>query len=96
MKLIYHPAVEAEVVAAATFYEQRVNGLGRQFLDEFDRSVEVILTSPERWRILKADKRRYLMVRFPYAIYFRIFEEEVRVLVVKHHSQHPDYTMNRE
>lgn len=95
MKLTYHPAAEAEVVAAARFYEQSINGLGTQFLDEFDRSIAVILEAPERWRIIKDDKRRYLMMRFPYGLYYRISGDEVRVLVVKHHSQHPDYGMER-
>lgn len=43
MKLTYHPAAEAEVVAAARFYERAVSGLGGQFLDEFDRSIDRIL-----------------------------------------------------
>jgi plasmid stabilization system protein ParE len=96
MKLIYHPAAEAEVVAAARFYAQRVGGLGAEFLDEFDASIAVLLHAPDRWRIIKGDKRRYLMQRFPYGIYFRIVGEDVRILVVKHHSQHPDYGMKRE
>ncbi len=95
MRLTYHPAAEAEVVAAAKFYEQAVNGLGAQFLDEFDRSVAVILEAPDRWRIIKDDKRRYLMLRFPYGLYYRLVGDEVRILVVKHHSQHPDYGMGR-
>lgn len=95
MKLIYHPAAEAELVAAAKFYELAVSGLGTQFLDEFDRSVAALLEAPGRWRIIKDDKRRYLMTRFPYGLYYRVVGEEVRVLVVKHHSQHPDYGMER-
>ena len=95
MKLTYHPAAEAEVVAAAKFYEQTVIGLGSQFLDEFDRSVAVILEAPERWRIIRGGKRRYLMRRFPFGLYYRIVGDEVRILVVKHHSQHPDYGMER-
>ncbi len=39
MKLIYHTAAEAELIAAARFYEQKVSGLGTQFLDEFEQSV---------------------------------------------------------
>ncbi len=95
MNLIYHPAAEAEVVAAARFYQQAINGLGSQFLDEFDRSIAAILKSPERWRVIKDDKRRYLMLRFPYGLYCRIVGDEVRILVVKHHSQHPDYGTDR-
>ncbi len=96
MKLTYHPAAEAEVVAAARFYERAVSGLGGQFLDEFDRSIARILEAPERWRVIKNDKRRYLMARFPYGIYFRIAGDEIRILVLKHHSQHPDYGMGRD
>lgn len=95
MKLTYHPAAEAEVVVAAKFYEQTVIGLGSQFLDEFDRSIAVIFEAPLRWRIIKDDKRRYLMTRFPYGLYYRIVGDEVRILVVKHHSQHPEYGMGR-
>ena len=96
MNLIHHPAAEAEVVAAARFYQERVNGLGGQFLDEFDRSIATILAAPARWRTIKGDKRRYLLPRFPYGIYYRIAGDDVRVLVVKHHSQHPDYGIGRD
>lgn len=95
MNLIYHPAAEAEVVAAARFYQQAVKGLGAQFLDEFDRSIAAILEAPERWRLIREDQRRYLMARFPYGLYYRIVGDEVRILVVKHHSQHPDYGIDR-
>ena len=96
MKLVYHPAAEAEVVMAATFYQSKVNGLGADFLDEFDRSIATIMQAPAMWRIVKGDKRRYLMPRFPYGIYYRIVAGEVRVLVLKHHSQHPDHGLSRQ
>ena len=95
MRLIYHSAAEAEVVIAAKFYETRVPGLGQQFLEEFDLSISVILQAPTRWRIVSGDKRCYLLPRFPYGIYYRVTGEEVRILVVKHHSQHPDYGLTR-
>ena len=69
MNLIYHPAAEAEVVAAARFYEQKVNSLGAQFLEEFDKGISAIMVAPARWRIVKDDKRRYLLPRFPYGFY---------------------------
>jgi len=95
VKLIYHRAAETEIVEAARFYEQQVNGLGVQFLDEFEQCIAKIVETPERWRIVHGDKRRFLMPRFPYGIYYRIAGTEVRLLVVKHHSQHPEYGMGR-
>lgn len=31
------------------------------------------------------------MPRFPYAIYYRILSDQLRILAFKHHSRHPDY-----
>ena len=95
MRVIYHQTVEAELIGAAKFYDARVCGLGSEFLAEFDHCIEVILEAPQRWRIVSGDFRRYLMPRFPYGLYYRIEGDEVRLLVVKHHSQHPDYGMGR-
>lgn len=91
MHLIYHPDAEREVIEAAQFYERRVPTLGAQFLEYVDRSIRDIKEAPQRWRVIEADIRRYLMPRFPFAIYYRTGADEVRILAVKHHSRHPDY-----
>jgi len=91
MRLIYHPDAEAEFIEAAQFYERRVATMGAQFLDAADQAIAVILDAPERFSILEGDIRQYLMRRFPYAIYYRVLPDHVRILAFKHHSQHPDY-----
>lgn len=95
MRLIFHPEAEAELIQAAQFYESRVPTLGAQFLDEADRSVSTILGAPERWNVIEEDVRYYLMPRFPYTIYYRVFSDLVRILAFKHHSRHPDYWRSR-
>jgi plasmid stabilization system protein ParE len=91
MRLIYHPLAEGEVVEAARYYEQRVSSLGGEFLDAVDDAAGVIQDAPKRWRVIKQDVRRYLMSRFPFAIYYRVLPDQVRILAVKHHSRHPEY-----
>ncbi len=91
MRLIYHPDAEAELIEAARFYERRVPNLGAQFLDAIDRAVRVIQEAPERWSSPEEDIRHYLMPRFPYAIYYRIRPDHLRILAFKHHSRHPAY-----
>jgi toxin ParE1/3/4 len=91
MRLIYHPDAEAEVLEAVRFYEGRNPGVGERFLRDFDAAVAAICESPDRWRIVEDDIRRFALRRFPYAIYYRIEGAELRILVVKHHSRHPDY-----
>jgi toxin ParE1/3/4 len=91
MRLIYHPDAEAELIEAARFYEKRVSTLGAQFLEATDQAIRVILDAPDRWRVIEANVRQYLMPRFPYAIYYRILPDHIRILAFKHHSRHPDY-----
>jgi plasmid stabilization system protein ParE len=95
MRLSYHPDAEAELAEAARFYERKVPGLGTHFRTEFAAAVAKIVETPERWRVLEKDIRRFLMSRFPYSILYRITGDEIRILVVKHHSRHPDYWRNR-
>jgi hypothetical protein len=64
---------------------------GAQFLDAADRAILIILEAPDRWSIIEADVRRYLMSRFPFAIYYRVLPDQIRNLAFKHHSRHPDY-----
>ena len=91
MRLIYHPEAEVELVEAAQYYDRRVATLGIQFLDEAERTVSMILEAPQRHNIIAEDVRRCLMLRFPYAIYYRPVPDCVRILAFKHHSRHPDY-----
>ena len=95
MRLSYHPDAEVELAEAARFYERKVPGLGARFRAEFESAVARILETPDRWRILEKDIRRFLLRRYPYSILYRIEGEEVRRLVVKHHSRHPDYWKGR-
>ena len=91
MRLIYHPHARAELVEAATYYENRLTGLGAQLRDEANRTTSRILTAPRQWRIIDADVRRALIARFPFAIYYRVLPDHVQILAVKHHKRHPDY-----
>ena len=91
MRLIYHPDAETELIEAARFYEQRVVSLGADFLGDADAAVLRIQEAPKRWRILEGDVRRYLMQRFPFAIYYRVLPEHIRILAFANHSRHPDY-----
>ena len=91
MQIVYHPDAESELLEAARFYEGRVTGLGDRFLQEYEAAIATIRDAPERWLLVEGDLRRFLMRRFPYAIYYRVEGDLLRILVVKHHSRRPGY-----
>jgi plasmid stabilization system protein ParE len=96
MTVEYHPAVEGELKAIRDYYEARVPGLGREFIDEFERLVLRIAAAPERWMVLSGDLRRAMLARFPYVIYFlQTHANRLRVTVVKHQRRHPDLGRER-
>jgi plasmid stabilization system protein ParE len=95
MLLIYHPEAERELLEAARFYEGRVPTLGADFLDQIESAVCVIESDPQRHRIIAEDVRHYLLPRFPFAIYYRVLPDHLRILAIKHHSRHPDYWRER-
>lgn len=95
MRLSYHPEAEAELIEAAEFYEGRSSGLGERYLAEFDTTVAEVQSKPRLWPIVEGDVRCHAMKRFPFGIYDRVLDDELRILVVKHHSRHPDYWRDR-
>ncbi len=95
MRVVHHPIATTEIGDAARYYEERVAGLGVDFLNEVDEAVRVIVAMPKCWPVLERDVRRYLLRRFPFALYFRIREDYIQILACKHHSRHPDYWRRR-
>jgi len=97
MNIEYHPALQRELEEIRDYYEQRVPGLGLEFLNEFERQALRIAASPGRWMVISGDIRRAMMSRFPYVIYFRQSRKDrVRVTAVKHRSRHPAFGRDRQ
>ncbi len=96
MRVEYHPAIEGELRQIIQFYNQSVEGLGAAFLDEFDRQILKIVENPSLWIEIENGIHRALMRRFPFIIYFRILNDRIRVLVVKHQRRHPKLGLSRK
>ncbi len=82
-----HPAVNAEIRAAALSYEERCPGLGARFVEEVQSVVRAIGNAPLRYAVRFADVRRANLTRFPFAVWFVEAEGAVYVLGVLHHKR---------
>lgn len=90
MRLNYHPEAEAEIVESVEYYRERSPELAARFLREFQAAIEPIERNPILWGVIRGDLRRCLLRRFPYGIYYRVHDQDNRILIVKHHHRHPD------
>ena len=95
MRVVWHAEAEQEFIQAAEFYDARVPGLGAAFIEAVDGTVAQIAEDPERFPTVDEDLQRARVSRFPYCVYFRRLADSLRILVVRHHSRHPDYWKNR-
>jgi plasmid stabilization system protein ParE len=80
----------SELAEAAEYYEERVQGLGGDFLMELDAAIDRILRFPDAWGRLSEDYRHCSLRRFPYAIiYARDSDQEILVVSIFHQSREP-------
>jgi hypothetical protein len=95
------PAAQAELIHAATRYEQEREGLGAEFLRAVDRALGLVVAAPERWPLAprvspRRGARRYVLERFPYAVTYRLIgDHELEVVAVAHHKRRPGYWAKR-
>ena len=86
---------ELEMLDAAKYYELQATGLGDDFLDKIDATIQDISGNPERWPIIKANVRRRLVHRFPYALLYHIDPNEIVIRATMHLHRRPDYWIDR-
>ena len=85
----------AEFISAGRYYNQQVSGLGDDFIDEVESGIRTILSNLTVWKILEDDVRRFLVLRFPYGIYYTVESDVVFIWAVKHLHRDPDYWQDR-
>jgi plasmid stabilization system protein ParE len=83
-RLIIVPEARIEIAEAVQQYEGKAPGLGRRFWRETKRCLADVRDNPFHWRAISPKFRRAVMRVFPYLVFFRVTDEEVRVLDVLH------------
>jgi len=96
MRVLLHPKVYSDIDQIMAYYEQIATAdLANEFYAELRRFMKAAAARPNSFAIRKRDIRRVNLDRFPYHFLFRIVDDGVRVLVVRHHSRHPSLGIRR-
>jgi plasmid stabilization system protein ParE len=93
--VVFLTPAEEEMLEASAYYEGQARGLGRDFLAEFQRTVNSIVENPRVGRVLRLSIRRRLMRRFPFGILYRVDPNEIVIIAVMHLRRRPGYWRER-
>jgi plasmid stabilization system protein ParE len=87
--LRFLPEVVADAIAAYSWYEQKAQGLGEEFLRSFYACANEVAAGPLLNAKVHGEFRRSLLRRFPYAVYYRTKNDQTTVCGVFHCARDP-------
>ena len=95
MHVEFIPPSEEEFYDAYYYYSLQLEGLEDQFLQEFEKTIELIKKYPEAWRKMGLHTRRGLLKRFPYFILYVIENDKILITCIAHQHRDPEYYIDR-
>jgi plasmid stabilization system protein ParE len=96
MRLILHPKVYSDIDEIMQYYERIAKPeLAHEFYAELRYLMTEAGDTPLSFSIREKDMRRVNLRRFPYHFLFRVIDDVVRILVVRHHHRNPSFGSRR-
>lgn len=95
LRIKFHRAAAQELQEIAAYYDNQMPGLGREFLAEVQRASDILIDNPELGGIFFEPYRRLVMRRFPFNIYYRTANSEIRILAIAHQHRKVGYWTSR-
>ena len=90
------PEADRELTEGAVYYAHEATAeLGLAFIEEFERSLDLLCTQPQLGALWRNDRRRFPLRRFPYSIIYYLKGDELRVIALAHHRRRPGYWAGR-
>jgi len=90
-----HPSALAEFKSALSWYLERNETAADKFVAELDRAIELLAATPRRWPAGDHGTRKFVLRRFPFAIFYREKQAVVQVPAIAHGHRRPGYWKDR-
>ena len=82
-------AAERDVRQGFLWYEEARTGLGKEFLYAVEHALERVCENPLHYPEIQPKLRRFVVLRFPYRIFYHLTDHHVLVLAVFHTRRAP-------
>ena len=94
-RAIIRPEAENDLKEVFSWYEDKRQGLGYDFLLQVDAGLRFIEGNPEICSPEYKGARKYFIKRFPYKIIYLVEKERIIVLAVIHGKRNPNLIKKR-
>ena len=88
-QIIIRPEAEAEISESYAWYEERLAGLGSDFILCIDAIFNSISRSPNQYPVVYKSVRRAITRRFPFEVFYLINERRAVIIAVFHAKRNP-------
>jgi plasmid stabilization system protein ParE len=96
MRLEFHSIARSDVSRIMDYYEDAGGQeLADEFYEELWSCINKAVDSPEGYAVRERDIRRVNLERFPFHFLYRIVDDRIRILAVRHHRRRPSLGMHR-
>jgi toxin ParE1/3/4 len=87
--VVFSPIARAELNDAYEWYAQRSEDAAAWFITEIEAVVARIAETPQQFPVIEDMTRRARLRHFPYALFFRVRDEAIRITACFHDSREP-------
>lgn len=87
--VVFRRIAKREFDDAISWYQDRREGLGREFSVAVEEQLGRIALSPNQFACVRGDVRRAVLQRFPYSIHFLVEDDRIVVLAIFHARRTP-------
>jgi toxin ParE1/3/4 len=93
--VFFHPEADAELNAAAAYYEGQQEDLGKRFLSSVEDGLARIRINQGLYPLIDGEVRRCLTRTFPFGVLFRNRVDRIEIIAVMHLRRKPGYWKER-
>lgn len=93
--ILFRRVVSVEVSETFDWYESERPGLGGEFLQELDRTIETIRSGPQLFQKRHRDLRSAKLHRFPYRVFYQELDDRIIVVACVHGHRSPKVWQRR-
>ena len=97
MKTVFSSGANRDIKKILEYYSAEAGvDIAMDFHAELDSVVGRIKQWPESFPLIGEGLHRAILRRFPYQVVYRVQSVDwIRILVIRHHKQHPDFGLDR-